>query len=302
MHNLYLFHTRRTFLLLALAIGLGLSACTGDGAPRRAALGDTWQRPTDTMIMVYVPAGTFVMGSDAEETDAALSTCQAYREDCTADLFSDERPAHTVVLEGFWLDQTEVSNAQYQRCVDEGACEPSTCASDTTFNAPEQPVVCVSWLQAEAYCTWAGGRLPTEAEWEYAARGAAGASYPWGEVFDGSRLNYCDATCELEQSDPGSNDGFAQTAPVGKFPAGASWCSALDMAGNAWEWTADWYAPYPAERQSDPTGPETGRQRVTRGGGWDTNPAFLRATTRNWGLSDSSSNVTGFRCVLSTQN
>jgi len=210
-------------------------------------LGDTWLRPADGMVMVYVPAGEFQMGSTEAEVDAALELCNQYYRGCERRWFEDERPIHPVALDGFWIDQTEVTNAQYARCVAAGACDPPAESGSSSRDSyygnsayEDYPVIWVSWDDAVDYCAWAGGRLPTEAEWEYAARGPEGRTFPWGDGFDGTRLNYCDANCELDWSDGAVDDGYADTAPVGSYPAGASWVGALDLAGNVWEWVVDW--------------------------------------------------------------
>jgi formylglycine-generating enzyme required for sulfatase activity len=156
--------------------------------------------------MAFVPGGTFQMGS--EEEDALAN--------------DDEFPRHSVTLDSFWIDQTEVTNAQYALCVAEGECEESAYADDSRYNGDDYPVVGVSWYDANDYCTWADARLPTEAEWEYAARGEEGYIYPWGN----------DApTCEFAQFYGCPKD----TIPVGSLTDGASWVGAMDMAGNAWE-------------------------------------------------------------------
>jgi formylglycine-generating enzyme required for sulfatase activity len=230
------------------------------------------------MLMVYVPVGEFQMGS--------------------ADGYDDERPVHTVALDGFWIDRTEVTNAQYQKCVAAGDCEVSRCASDSDYNGATQPVVCVSWHDAVGYCEWAGSRLPTEAEWEYAARGPQGLTYPWGNNFDGTRLNFCDKNCTYTHADS-SNDGYKFAAPVGTFPEGASWVGALDLSGNVWEWVADLYSGYISGRQVNPTGPESGNYRVVRGCSWLDSMNYARGAYRG-GISPSSSNNNyGFRCVVS---
>ena len=255
--------------------------------PLEAALGDTWQRPSDGMVMVYVPAGDFEMGS--------------------MDGRPDEQPVHTVALDAFWMDRTEVTNAQYAQCVAAGACAPpsddrsygrSSYYGDADF--ANYPVVYVDWFQATAYCMWAGGQLPSEAQWEYAARGPEGYVFPWGNAFDGAHLNYCDDSCPFDWADRAGQDGSADTAPVASYPAGASWCGALDMAGNVWEWVADWYGKYPSGRQVNPTGPSSGAQRVLRGGGFDYLQAFVRAANR--GLDSPSRHYyhTGFRCVMAS--
>jgi len=181
---------------------------------RTPAPADTWIRPADNAVMVYVPAGEFEMGS--------------------ADGSNDEKPEHRVYLDAFWIDKTEVTNAQYQRCVMAGACKESWYANDANSAGDAQPVVGVEHYMAEAYCEWVGARLPTEAEWEKAARGTDGRSYPWGNE---------EATCEYAVMKDGSGNGCGEdkTWPVGNKPLGASPYGALDMAGNVWEWVADWY-------------------------------------------------------------
>lgn len=236
------------------------------GQPQGMALGDTWTRPADGMVMVFVPSGEFQMGS--EDGD------------------SDERPVHTVALDAFWLDCTEVTNAQYRQCVAAGACEKSMYADDATYNGDSQPVVGVDWNDANGYCQWAGKRLPTEAEWEYAARGPEGSVYPWGNTFDAKKLNA-----------EGAADGYTNTAPVGSFPDGASWCGVLDLAGNVWEWTADWYGDYPSGPQTNPTGPGSGSSRVLRGGSWADSSLAVRGAYRSWGIPDNWFGSLGFRCA-----
>ncbi len=248
----------------------------------RPSLGDTWTRSVDGMEMVYVPAGEFLMGSDEG--------------------YDDEKPVHDVYLDAYWIDRTEVTNAQYRQCVEGGACPEPECWGDDRFNGPDHPVVCVSWEDAVAYCQWAGARLPTEAEWEKAARGTDGREYPWGDTFDGTRLNYCDANCEFEHKDTGVDDGYAQTAPVGSYPAGASPYGALDMAGNVWEWVANWYAEgyYGRSPERNPTGPESGEARVLRGGSWLNYSSRARCAYRNRDIPDDGFSSSGFRCGLSS--
>ena len=254
------------------------------------SLGDTWTRPADGMVMVYVPAGEFEMGSTEGD--------------------DDEQPVHTVALDGFWIDRTEVTNAQYEQCVAAGDCDPrSFSGSDTrgwTYGdgaADDHPAIYVTWYQAETYCRWVGGRLPTEAEWEYAARGPEGRVFPWGDDFDGAQLNYCDANCEREWADEVVDDGYAETAPVGSFPAGASWCEALDLAGNVWEWVADSYAGNYYERSPsrNPTGPSSWECRVLRGGSWGFDPYYVRAANRDCFVPSNTYGHIGFRCARDTE-
>ena len=132
----------------------------------------------------------------------------------------------------------------------------------------DHPVIKVSWYGANAYCQWVEARLPTEAEWEYTARGEQRYIYPWGDTFDGARLNFCDVNCAYDHRETVYDDGYEMTAPVGSYRSGAIWCDALDMAGNVWEWVADWYEDYPSAVQTNPVGPATGDYKVQRAGGW----------------------------------
>ncbi len=282
----------RFLSLVLLALILIAGSCRNG-----AAAGKAQTRAIDQQAMVYVPAGKFTMGSQDAQVDEALALCQEHRPDCERSQFEDEQPSHEVALDAFWIDKTEVTNAQYQRCVAAGACTERGCPEQAELAGDTQPVVCVTWEQAQAYCQWVGGSLPSEAQWEYAARGPQGTQYPWGNEFDGSRLNYCDAQCPYDWADKSVDDGYAKSSPVGSFPSGTSWCGALDMAGNGWEWVMDFYGAYPAERQENPLQLAGATQRVLRGGAYDLDPVFLRATIRNWGASDSWSPVSGFRCT-----
>jgi formylglycine-generating enzyme required for sulfatase activity len=265
----------------------------------------TWTRPADDMVMAYVPAGEFRMGSTGEEVDAALVLCSESR-DCQRDSLEDEQPAHIVALDGFWIDSMEVSNRQYRLCVEAGSCDPPSDSGSHTRDSyygnsayDDYPVISVDWHQAAAYCEWVGGRLPTEAEWEYAARGPEGRRYPWGDAFDGARLNYCDANCEFGWADGAFDDGYFDTAPVGSYPAGASWVGVLGMAGNVWEWVADWYDSdhYSHSPSRNPTGPLSGGGRVLRGGSWRSYQGLARCSFRDWSSPGFSLDRLGFRCI-----
>jgi formylglycine-generating enzyme required for sulfatase activity len=231
---------------------------------------NTFERPVDGMTMILIPAGEFLMGDDTAP-------------------FAYEKPQHTVTLDSYWIDRAEVTNAQYRLCVEAEACAEPKVWEDENLNGDDQPVL-VPWEGAQAYCKWAGARLPSEAEWEKAARGTDGRKWPWGNEFDPSRANLS-----------GDEDGYMLTAPVGIFPTGASAYGALDMAGNAAEWVADWYdAEYYAHSPAkNPTGPGSGDRKVYRGtvanGG--SGPEKCRCTTRypgdtNWQY--------GFRCAAIT--
>jgi formylglycine-generating enzyme required for sulfatase activity len=280
-------------------------------APDSRSLGDTWIRLADNAVMVYAPRGEFVMGSTDDQIKYSVQLCE---EDgvrifgdgaiCFPTEFADETPAHAVILQGFWIDRTEVTNKQYERCVEAGVCTPPVEKDSFTRDAyygesayDDYPVIWVGWEQAAAYCSWVGARLPTEAEWEYAARGPEGRIFPWGNTFDGTRLNYCDASCELGIADEVFDDGYPDTAPVGSYPSGASWCGALDMAGNVREWVTDWYGAYQGRQQENPGGPQSGQLLVSRGGSWFDLPTNVRSVKRGQNTPDFSAYKLGIRCV-----
>ncbi len=201
-------------------------------------IGPTKINPLDGAEMVYVPSGKFVMGSSDDDQMAD----------------DDEKSQHTVYLDAFWIYKNPVTNAQYRKCVEAGVCD---LPHDTTYyDDPayaNHPVVYVDWRRARAYCEWAGGRLPTEAEWEKAARGTEGRIYPWGNGWDASRLNSVEA-------------GPGGTTEVGRYPAGASPYGALDMAGNVWEWTSSLYWDYPYKADDGREDVNASGRRVLRGG------------------------------------
>jgi formylglycine-generating enzyme required for sulfatase activity len=294
--------------------------------PITASLGYTWTRPADEMAMVYVPGGTFQMGSTDAEIEAAFDECERTHGsgECQRSQYGDESPKHTVTLDDFWIDQTEVSVFQFRRFVaetgyetdaerEDGSWLPTTAGEPgwvygVNWHHPEgsdssaqdkHPVVLVSWNDASAYCEWTGARLPTEAEWQYAARGEQGYIYPWGDTFDGVRLNFCDTNCTADHKNTHYDDGYERIAPVGSYPTGASWCGALDMVGNVWEWVADWYDDYPFEAQTNPTGPATGDAKVLLGGAWGFSQRNVRAANRIGIPPDARGDATGFRCAVS---
>lgn len=220
---------------------------------------------------------------------------------------NSEKPGHLVTLENaFWLDLTEVTNAQYGACVDDQGCQaPSNISSrtrSTYYSDPSYatyPVIWVDWSDADTFCRWAGGRLPTEAEWEYAARGPGSLLYPWGNIFDGSKLNYCDQNCPFPWADPTINDGHDDTSPVGVYTDGASWVGALDMSGNVWEWVSDWFDRnyYAQSTVSNPTGPQSGTEKVLRGGALRDGSLLATGAYRFSEGPNSSFEDQGFRCV-----
>jgi eukaryotic-like serine/threonine-protein kinase len=242
-------------------------------------VGDTRVSTIDGMALVYVPAGEFLMGSTSSDELAA----------------TDEKPQHTVYLDAFWIDRTEVTNAMYAKCVAAGDCDaPDSTGSYTRSSYYENaqyadyPVIYVSWIDASAYCDWAGRWLPSEAEWEKAARGTDGRIYPWGDQSPSANLlNYY------------QNEG--DTTAVGSYPSSASPYGALDMAGNVWEWVHDWYGEnyYSNSSSANPTGPSTGQYRMLRGGAWYDIDRYGRTADRNGYTSVFTGYNIGFRCLLS---
>jgi serine/threonine protein kinase len=244
----------------------------------------TMTRKVDGAVMVYVPEGKFTLGSTEDKG------------------YDDEHPQHTYYLDAFWIDQTEVTNAQHRKCVEAGACEPlEMCSDDPNCGVDDHPVVCVSWDQAMAYAEWVGGRLPTEAEWEKAARGPDGGEYPWGNEFDGSRLNFCDKSCLRRWRDANVDDGYQYTAPVGSYPAGASPYGALDMAGNVYEWTHSAYKEYPYDSEDgrEDVSAEEMVRRVVRGGSFDEDAENVRCAHRLNYYPFHLNRTVGFRVVVS---
>ena len=261
--------------------------------------------------MVFVPPGEFYMGAPADSHG-----------------LPDEQPERRIYLAGFWIDRREVTNADYLDFVQAtGHRSPMNAAQAATLwdaarpmpGIDDHPVVNVSWDDAVAFCRWRSKRLPTEAEWEKAARGTDRRIYPWGDEWNQNLANSASywAGRKVEFSSSVEWDEFwlrgegariskekgvkgeILTLPVGSFPAGASPYGLLDMAGNAAEWVQDWYNPnyYKDAPLSDPLGPEQGAIKGMRGGSWLKPAVSLRATDRDWGTMDSRPSGTGFRCA-----
>ncbi len=278
-------------LLLGLIVLGGASGCapgertamfvqTGTPAPTSApsitstplpGVGSSQTSPKDGMLMMYIPEGEFIMGSD--------------------DL---------VFLDAFWIDSTEVTNAMVAGCVSDGKCSPPASTLSSTRSSyyddseyADYPVIYVNWNQAQTYCEWRGGSLPTEAQWEKAAYWDEARQekreYPWGSSADCTVANYW-----------GREYGcVGDTVKVGSYPAGMSYYGLFDVAGNVWEWMMDWDDPslYANPPSSNPTGASSGENRVLRGGSWFDRNDLLRSSYRSGDMPEYALNYIGFRCV-----
>lgn len=255
-------------------------------------IGSMLVRKVDGMEMMYVPEGNFMMGSDTGEID--------------------ERPMHEVWLDAYWVDKYEVTNDQFSKFVRETKYQTDAEAKGESYGyvgdwefipganwmAPEgegsdidsrqnHPVVHMSWNDANAYCAWVGGNLPSEAQWEKAARGVEDErKYPWGEIINTNMLNY--------------NMSIGVTTEIGSYPDGASPYGLLDMAGNVLEWGNDWYdGEYYSENDNhNPVGPGSGEGKVLRGGAWSARGAVAKVYYRYWKYPPTTNSLYGFRCVI----
>ena len=269
----------------------------------------------DGAEMALVPAGAFWMGSDRAEVDRFVEVCKkAGQQEAHCKVWSvEEFPRHRVTLDAFYIDRYEVTNALFERFVRstghrtiaerEGnswvwqqkdnkwqwvkvdGAEWRKPAGPGSGAEPNHPVVHVSWHDADAYCKWAGKRLPTEAEWEKAARGTDGRRYPWGEAWDAAKANG-DMTVRT-------------TRPVGSYAGGVSPYGLYDMAGNVAEWVGDWFDAnyYQRSPERNPRGPDSGQRRVLRGGHWVSSPNTLRAAPRDRSAPVTRGTSFGFRCA-----
>jgi formylglycine-generating enzyme required for sulfatase activity/tRNA A-37 threonylcarbamoyl transferase component Bud32 len=255
--------------------------------------------------MIFHPAGTMIMGAKDGSEDA--------------------KPTHKVTVGAFCLDRTEVTAKAYGECADASECEKPpqdvewsgiTPEARATFRElctarkkelADHPINCVDWQMASKYCAWKKARLPTEAVWEFAARGTSQRDYPWGDdPPSAKRLNACGTECSSWAAQHGQtlgsmfteDDGFFATAPVGSYPDGASALGVVDLAGNVWEWTSDYYGPYSADDQVDPKGPANGDERVIRGGAFNgASPDWAKPSYRYHSKPDTYNHAIGFRCA-----
>ena len=283
-----------------------------DFAKKKKRVGD------DGAEMALIPTGEFLMGSSGASLVSVIEQCEELEKrqkqgvKCR-DPYNDEQPQHRMFLDAFFIDKYEVTNALFERFVratghktdaEKGGSGWNFQQKDgkwqwvetkgTSWRNPtgpesetksDHPVVQVSWNNAEAYCKWAGKRLPTEAEWEKAARGTDGRQYPWGDNWDNSKAN--------------GNMSVRTTTAVGSYPQGVSPYGVHDMAGNMWEWVTDWYDQtyYQRSPNRNPKGPDSGQYRVLRGGSWLLYPGDLRASGRGRGVPTSRLGSYGFRCA-----
>ncbi|MEO1267094.1 MAG: formylglycine-generating enzyme family protein [Myxococcota bacterium] len=298
--------------LLVVLLFIVSCATPGPGAALGISL-QYEQRGQDQASMAFVPAGPFIQGSTRAEVEYAYLLCKQHqREQCRRSWYRLEMPQSRVEVDAFWIDTYEVTNSQHQACVTAGACEVrdwETCTLweqgwraatpadqlEERFGSPQQPVVCVSWDDAQAYCAWAGKRLPTADEWEKAARGPAGWLFPWGNK---------DADCTHAWFDPHSEDkaspgcGQGTTAPVGSLPAGISPYGIYDAGGNVLEWVQDSEIEAFASGDGAPTGEQAHQARLVRGGSWASDPSVLRPSSRGGFTPDQRNIYTGFRCAV----
>lgn len=249
--------------------------------------------------MILIPRSTFEMGSQPMELQLVMEACKREPRgtQCDARLFSHEMAAHSVTLSSYWLDRTEVTVQAYARCAEAGLCEPVPYEQGATrFNRPDYPVVLVSWNDATNYCAFVGKRLPTEAEWERAARGLIGRRFPWGQHYAPRRTNHGKLAIDAHDG----SDGYSEVAPVGSYFDGRTPDGFDDLAGNVSEWVSDAYEDaYEAMPASDPRGPSTGNFRVIRGGSYLDAMPWLRGAARSFRGPGARETTIGFRCARS---
>lgn len=236
--------------------------------------------------MAWIPSGELHRGSN---TNQGYKFCIKNNKDCKKSWFQDEAPAHAVNLDGFYIDIYEVTQKNFQKIMGENPSDRE---------GSNLPVERVTWSEATEYCQKARKRLPTEAEWEWAARGGKRSVFPWGDKFESRKANFCDKQCNKRWKESQLDDGHRYTAPVGSFPANGY--GVFDMAGNVYEWVADWYADdyYTKSPRDNPKGPETGNRKVIRGGSWINYSTGVRPSDRTEAKPGARLNFVGFRCAL----
>jgi formylglycine-generating enzyme len=291
--------------VLTLPLSMAMAETIGNSKAKTLAAKNSAENYSD---MALIPKGNFYMGSSFQETTQYYNSCKKLDKACKLWWFRDERPRHTVYLKEYWIDRYETTNADYMgfvlatgaRSALDNSCETKGCKDGNLWDGisfpkaiSKQPVIQVSWHDAEAYCRWRGKRLPTEAEWEKAARGPSGKLYPWGN--------------ELVSSDHAVYkkkwQGVRTLSPVGTHPKGDSTYGIHDMTGNVWEWVSDWYQLdyYRNSPLRNPQGSLDGKYKIVRGGSWINNPDTLHSAFRRWSFPEVRFNDTGFRCAKDSQ-
>ena len=293
------------FFLFSVSSVLAKDADLDFDSPSDPKISATRPDLNDVSDMAFIRVGKFFRGSNFEENKAAFKMCRKYDKSCKLWWFSDEYPGKLVSLDNYWIDVYEVTNEKYLEFVKATGHPPAldnSCTTDacregnlwqgTSFPSAisRQPVTQVSWYDANDYCKWRGKRLPTEAEWEKAARGPSGNSYPWGEASPKGRASYNRKW-----------KGIYTMTNVGSYPNGVSLYGVHDMAGNVWEWVDDWYnrTYYTYGTKSNPKGYVEGEFKSLRGGSWVNFPDSLRSAFRRWSRPGVRFNDTGFRCAKS---
>jgi formylglycine-generating enzyme required for sulfatase activity len=252
--------------------------------------GQSTQVTNGNQEMIFIPAGEFTMGRKA--ADELAECLEKFHSECQLSWFMDQEPIHKVQLAAFYIDTYEVTNALYKACEDDGVCEPpQSSASKTRQNYygnaefDRYPVIQVNWNQAKTYCEWRGARLPTEAEWEKAARGTDQRTYPWGEELEATFANF--------------HWNVGDTTVVGSYERGKSPYGVYDMAGNVWEWVNSLLAPYPYSAEDERESLESDGLRIVRGGGWGQEGDNSVSTSYRFAYDPSSTNIDlGFRCAM----
>lgn len=240
-------------------------------------------QPPDGMVLI--PAGELHRGSDSNQ---GYRVCLKNNGDCKESWFEDENPAHSVELKRFYIDVHEVTQKEFREGMGENPSD---------FKGQALPVEKVKWSEAKEYCKRVGKRLPTEAEWEWAARGGKRSVFPWGDEAESGKANFCDQQCGKRWKESQFDDGHRYTAPVGSFPANGY--GVFDMAGNVYEWVEDWYAVdyYKKSPRDNPKGPNRGNRKVIRGGSWINYSAGIRPSDRTDAKPRDRLNFIGFRCA-----
>lgn len=242
--------------------------------------------------MALIPAGGYLAGGDPE---TGYKECLKHAQSCDLEWFEHEGPSYWLWIGKFYLDKYEVSQRAFEEVM---GTNPSK------FKGDNLPVERVLWTEANRYCQKIGKRLPTEAEWEKAAKGGKNTIYPWGDEVESGRANFCDTLCKKFIRVNHFDDGYQETAPVGSYPPNGY--GLYDMAGNVWEWVSDWYSPgyYKERPHRNPKGPFYGQdihvpgmKKVLRGGSWGNNAAAMRTATRSW-AHNSRVSRRGFRCAI----